>query len=291
MPVYDQTYRPYDGAAPKRFRWLAMVRQEWSIFAKLRLFRLFQFITALHLLLYIVLIFAVDGLQSMPDHPLRSATQNMGFQQIDDTVFYLFITLQSGLVFFTLVFIGSGFISKDFRYNLVEVYFSKPLSWVDYVIGKTVTLVSVGLSMTALPALLMLLLHICFLPSWSTLEDSYWLPIPILLFSLAIALPIALAVLASSSFFNIQLFSGVAVVMLVVITSAIVINLSVALDNISIAVLSAPVAVNRLGEWFFQRPNLRLEVSPTISLAYMAFVCVVAASIVCLKVRRVGSAG
>ncbi|MEK7795052.1 MAG: hypothetical protein AAB353_11005, partial [Candidatus Hydrogenedentota bacterium] len=101
----------------------------------------------------------------------------------------------------------------------------------------------------------------------------------------------ALAVLASSSFFNIQLFSGVAVVMLVVITSAIVINLSVALDNISIAVLSAPVAVNRLGEWFFQRPNLRLEVSPTISLAYMAFVCVVAASIVCLKVRRVGSAG
>ena len=74
------------------------------------------------------------------------------------------------LVFITIIDAGSGLICNDFRNNLMEVYFSKPLNWRDYVMGKVMTLVTIGMALSAIPTLFMALLHVLFVP---TLEEQF----------------------------------------------------------------------------------------------------------------------
>ena len=257
---------------------------------KSRLFRqllgISLFLTGLH----VVLVYLIDTVANMQGHPLSEAIREMEIARIDEAFFLRFIRLQTPLVFIACIFSGSRLICNDFRYNLVDIYFSKPLSWWDYVAGKTVTLLLVGFGMTVFPAWLLLLLHLAFLPSLDTLGEVAGLALPNLMFGLTVSLPCALGVLASSAVFNGPRFASIAVFMVLMANAAFGVVLPEILDQDSLRIIAFPVALNRLGEWYFGAVNLLEDVSWKQSAVYVTAVCAVALAMVCMKVRRAGAA-
>jgi len=214
VPIYDQSYRSYTGTVRLRFRWLTIVKQELKVLFRQRPFVYLLILAMLHFFLRVFQVIAVDIIMQNPNNPIAMALRGLPGLRIDARMFFDFVRIQAPLVFIISLFAGAGMISDDFRNNLTEIYFSKPLTWRDYVLGKTMTLVVIGLALTAAPGIFIVVLHNLLAPSLRTIRDTYWLPGSIGLFSTVIVIPCALGILASSSLFKSQRYAGIAVFMI-----------------------------------------------------------------------------
>ena len=66
-----------------------------------------------------------------------------------------FLNQQGVFVFFITLYVGSGLIANDRRANALQIYLSKPLTRVDYVVGKLATLLIFLTAVTWLPGILL----------------------------------------------------------------------------------------------------------------------------------------
>ena len=73
-----------------------------------------------------------------------------------------FLDQQSIFVFFVTIYVGAGLIANDRRANALQIYLSKPLTRVDYIVGKLLTLRSFSSAVTWVPAILLLVLQMMF---------------------------------------------------------------------------------------------------------------------------------
>lgn len=290
MPVYEKTYRKFDGALVPRFRWWIIVLQEWRTLWKTRLFWVLSGFGSLIFLYIMGYIYLLDTIAVLNDHPLYEAAQRLPMHKVEPAMFHMFIMFETPLVFIITLLGGAGLICNDFRYNLVEVYFSRPLSWLDYLLGKSVALLLLGLLFTLFPALLLWAMHILFSPSLATITECYWWPLPILCYSLAVTVPCTLGVLAGSALFNSQRLASISVFMVLMVDSAIGQALPEILRDDKLYIVAFPAAVHRLGEWFFQRPNLVFNISPVGSLVFVLAVCILSLIILMRKIRKAGAA-
>ena len=177
-------------------------------------------------------------------------------------------------------------ICNDVRYNLVDVYFSKPITWRDYAIGKTLALVIVGLSLTAIPAILLLLLHNLYMPGLTTIKTTYWWGLSTIGFSLAVVVPASLAVLASSALLMSQRFAGIAVFMLLFGDLVVATMLAQMLHDPNFLILAFPVAINHVGQHLFLQRRLFFSLPWHWSLLFIVAVCLAALFIVGRKAKR-----
>ena len=290
MPVYRQTYRTYEGAVRRWFRWRTIVAQELRVLFRSWAFRGLFAAGMLHVLLRMIQIMAYDIVVADEDNVLRTVLPNMELFKVNTQTFYDFIAIQCPLVFVTTILAGAGMVCNDFRHNLIEVYFSKPLTWRDYVLGKTVSLLVVGMLLTAIPALFLLALHNAFLPSMATLRDTYWWAGSILAFSCAMVFPCALGVLASSSLFRSQRFAAVAVFMVTFADLTLGTALPSMLHENDFLILAFPIAINHVGERAFQLSTHAFDLDWRWSALSITSVCLAALWIVCRRVRRAETA-
>ena len=79
------------------------------------------------------------------------------------------------LIALIAIFGGSGLIATDLKNNALSLYLSKPLSWIDYLIGKFAVIGILLGSLTVVPGLL-LFLEQALLADGSFLKENYWLP-------------------------------------------------------------------------------------------------------------------
>ena len=286
MPIYDQTYRSYDGTARRRFRWWAMVKQELRVLFRQRPFVYLLIVAMMHFFLRVFQVIAVDIIMTNPNNPLAISLRGIAFLTIDAKMFLEFVRMQALLVFIVSLFAGAGMICDDFRNNLMEIYFSKPLNWRDYVLGKTMTLAAIGLVMTAAPGIFLVVLHNLLAPSLRTLGNTYWLPVPILLFSLVVVLPCALGVLAGSALFKSQRYAAIAVFMVLFGNNIVAVLLSEFLHKRSFLALGLPMSINRVGEFLFAQRRAMFELHWGWSALFITAVCAAALWIVCRCVRR-----
>lgn len=286
MPIFKQTYRGFEGTVPGRLRWWTVTKQELRILAAGRLFKGLVLLAYINVLFRVLQVVAFDTLTATQNNPIRQALESMQAFMVNDRMFFDFLRLQAPVLFLTSILAGAGMICDDFQNNLMEVYFSKPLTWRDYVIGKISALAIVGLSFTALPALFLVVLHNTLAPSMETLRATYWLPFSIVVFSLILVAPCVLGVLASSSIFSSQRHSSIGVFMVLFCDLAIGRHLPELLERRNLALIAFPLSLNRLGEAvFFQRRPL-FGLSWEYALAFFVAVCVVCIVLICFRVRR-----
>ena len=113
-------------------------------------------------------------------------------------------------LFVFLVTIGqAGLIADDRRTNALQLYLSKPLTRVEYILGKLVPPLVYVLGVTLVPALLLLLLQIVFAGSLTFLRANLFLLPAITLYALIQALLSAFAILALSSLTNSRRFVSI----------------------------------------------------------------------------------
>ena len=286
MPVYEQSYRRYEGEVRRRGRWWTIVAQEISILGKSRPFRMMVLAAALHFLLRLFQVIAYDTLRTQQNNPVIIALQQLQMMRVDGKMFSNFIRIQAPLMMITMLYAGAGMICSDVRNNLLEVYFAKPIRWQDYALGKFMTLVLIGLSMTGMPALLLLILHNSFVPGWKTLSETAWLALPITGFSLAVVVPCALCILAGSSLFKSQRFAAIAFFMLLFADMTLGGLLAELMNNPRYLVTAVPIAIYALGDAMFREHNVVIELAWGWCALYVAVVAGAALAIVCHKARR-----
>jgi ABC-2 type transport system permease protein len=164
MAVYKRTYKSYAGPITAEWaRFWIIPRYAWANLFKQRLLTI----------LYVICFF----------YPLGAAlviyfNSNMGFLQqyipvpnklinIGNTFFFVFISVQSALGFILTALIGPGLISPDLANNALPLYFCRPLSRWEYIVGKMMVIASLLSLITWIPGLILFGLQ-------ASLSDSVW---------------------------------------------------------------------------------------------------------------------
>lgn len=121
--------------------------------------------------------------------------------QVNPGFFKTYLSLD--FIFFMILLLmalgGAGLIADDFRHKAIQLYFARPLTRLDYLLGKAgVVMFFVGL-LTLVPALILFLLKLLFSGSFKFFLDYPWLPLSIVIYSAFLMVFFTCYVLLASS--------------------------------------------------------------------------------------------
>ena len=188
MPIYDLSYRHWNGQrTPASMRWLPIATAGLMEHLKKRLFLFWLFICWIPALIAGVLIY-LHTVVNIPEAPGAADASffHTGYGLIK--VFYLL----------TAVFVGAGLIANDRRTNALQIYLSKPIRTVDYLLGKgAVVAAAVGL-VTLVPGLTLFLFRWGLDKEGGYLASHLMLPFSIVMASLLIMITISILALTVS---------------------------------------------------------------------------------------------
>ena len=151
MAVYRRNYRPYSGPLTAAWsRCFVLFR-----YSRRNLFRS-KFLTGLFVvcffypvvcLLLIYLAHSASFLQEIGVPP--------GVLSIDNKFFFQFVSVQGVLAFLLTAFVGPGLISPDLANGALPLYFCRPFSRAEYVLGKSSVLAILLSQITWIPGLVL----------------------------------------------------------------------------------------------------------------------------------------
>lgn len=164
MAVYRRSYTSYSGAlTPTWSRWLVLFR-----YSRRTLFRS-KFQTGLFALCFFYPVFCLFAIY---------LAHNLDFLQkfgaagvplaIDSKFFFAFVNVQGVLAFLLTAFTGPGLISPDIANGALPLYFCRPFSRVEYVLGKSSVLAILLSQVTWIPGLILFAVQAILAgPAWT----------------------------------------------------------------------------------------------------------------------------
>jgi ABC-2 type transport system permease protein len=191
MPLYDVSYQRYDGQRRNRFaRMWALGRTQILYLSRQRRF-----------LLLIALAWIPAVIRGGQIYVARQFPDAISFLQVTPDLWREFLSQQVSLLLVILValYAGSGTIASDLRSGAILIYLSKPISRMDYLLGKALPVLAALLSITLVPAITLLLLQILMADDLGLLREAPWLPGSIVGTSIWMSAYFSLLVLAVSS--------------------------------------------------------------------------------------------
>ena len=195
MPIHTQDYRHWEGTLKPRHytRWWIIAKAELKLLAQRKIVRLIVAIPPLiYILSHAILIYLANVL---PENFINFNIESGFFQKY---LFRIEPFPSAFLVALVVIFGGSGLIATDLKNNALSLYLSKPLSWIDYLIGKFAVIGILLGCLTAVPGLL-LFLEQALLADISFLKENYWVPFSIIAYSVLLILSVSLLMLLFSS--------------------------------------------------------------------------------------------
>lgn len=271
MPIHDQGYRHYAGLRERRSR-------VWWVIARAGLMERLRERRMLGLLLVAWLPFLVRSVQIY----VASNFSQASFLAPTPAMFRDFLDQQNAFVFFITVFVGAGLIANDRRANALQIYFSKPLTRLEYVTGKLVVLGLLLAAVTWLPGILLLLMQMMFAGNATFVRANLHLIPAITLFAAIQVILSSFAMLALSSLSKSRRFVAIMYTGVIFFSAA----MYQALQRItgrSWAWLSPQDTLDVLADAIFRMP--RAPAIP-VPVACIAVAVIIAASIWILE-RRV----
>jgi ABC-2 type transport system permease protein len=271
MPIHDQGYRRYAGQRePSGRRWWVIARA--GMMERLRERRF------LALLLFAWSPFVVRAVQLYVSANFTQA----GFLAATPETFREFLDQQSIFVFIVTAYVGAGLIANDRRANALQIYLSKPLTRVEYITGKLVTLVVFLVGVTFLPAILLLFLQMMFAGSVAFIRENLFLIPAITLFSLIQVFVSAFAMLALSSLSKSRRFVAIMYAGIVFFTAAMYQALTAITGSRAWAWMSPEDTLDIIADSIFRIPNVPAMPVPA---ALLTVILVIVASIWILEHR------
>jgi ABC-2 type transport system permease protein len=155
MAVYRRNYKPYSGAlTPAWSRCLVLFR-----YSRRNLFRS-KFLTGLFVvcffypLLCFLMIYVAHKVRFLQEMGVPK-----GVVSIDNEFFFNFMSVQGVFAFLLTAFAGPGLISPDLANGALPLYFCRPLSRAEYVLGKSSVLAILLSQITWVPGLVLFLVQ------------------------------------------------------------------------------------------------------------------------------------
>src|SRR5258708_1904092 len=204
MAVYRRSYTSYAGPlTPAWSRSLVLFR-----YSRRKLFRS-KFQTGLFVLCFfyplacLLLIYVANNLSFLES--IGGAGRSL--IKIDNKFFFTFIQVQGVLAFILTAFTGPGLISPDLANGALPLYFCRPFSRAEYLIGKASVLAIVLSQITWVPGLVLFVVQATLAgPRWTW--DHLWIAGSIVLSSLIWIAILSLLAMALSAWVKWRIVAG-----------------------------------------------------------------------------------
>ena len=218
MPIFDQGYQHWKGPlSGHAWRWLAISRHGLRTQLKGRYVRLLLILAWMPALV-LVSVLAVWGLfeqgavgaEWLPMLKAQAITDDpQTFRQAIWTLAYsFFFRIELYFIMLLVTLAGPNLISLDLRYNALPLYLSRPLTRLDYFLGKLGVIAALVAAVAVLPAAVAYLLGVCFSLNLSVVRDTWRLLPGSILYGLLIVVSAGTLMLALSSLSRRSLYVG-----------------------------------------------------------------------------------
>lgn len=220
MPIFDQGYQHWQGPLSGRvWRWLTIARHGVRVQSGNRILRfllLLAWLPALGLIGAMVLwglverhsegVLAVIGKILPPDvlqdpHAFRATVWTLAYS--------LFFKVELSVIMLLVTIAGPGLISQDLRFNALPLYFARPLTRLDYFLGKLGVIGALVASVAVGPAVFAYVVGVCFCLDLSVVKDTYSVLLASVAYGLVITLSAGTLMLALSSLTRRTLYVGI----------------------------------------------------------------------------------
>src|SRR5712671_621791 len=204
MAVYRRTYTSYSGVlTPAWSRWLVLFR-----YSRSSLFRS-KLQTGLFVLCFFYPLFSLLTIYLAHNLSFLARLGAVGGQilTIDNKFFYYFVNVQGVLAFVLTAFTGPGLISPDIANGALPLYFCRPFSRAEYVLGKASVLAIVLSQITWIPGLVLFSVQASLAGTGWT-WDHLWIASSIILSSLIWIAILSLLAMALSAWVKWKIVAG-----------------------------------------------------------------------------------
>lgn len=203
MAVYRRTYRSYTGALTSTsWRWLVLFR-----YARQNLFRS-KVQTGLFVLCFfyplacLVIIYLAHSASFLQKIGIPG-----GLISVDNNFFFRFMSAQGVLAFLMTAFAGPGLISPDLANGAMPLYFCRPLSRAEYVLGKSSALAVLLSQITWIPGMILFAIQASLAgANWTF--DNLWIVLSLLISSFLWITLLCLLAMALSAWVKWRIVAG-----------------------------------------------------------------------------------
>ena len=203
MAIYRRNYKPYSGTTtPQWSRFLVLFR-----YSRRNLFRS-KFMTAFFVIcfFYPVVCLAVIYLAHSASFLAQLGVPG-GVLSIDNKFFYAFMSVHGVFAFLLTAFAGPGLISPDLANGALPLYFCRPFSRAEYVLGKSSVLAILLSQITWVPGLILFAMQ-AGLAGASWTWSNLWIAGSLILSSLIWIAILSLLAMALSAWVKWRIVAG-----------------------------------------------------------------------------------
>lgn len=275
MPIHDQGYRRFGGTREPGGR-------GWLVIATSGLRSALAKRPVIFLLLVAWIPFAYQAVKFY-------LTTTFGQLQVLATTaqtFREFLEHQETFIFFLTIYVGTGLIANDKRANALQIYLSKPLTRLEYVAGKAVILAAFLLSVTWLPAVLLLAVQAMFAGNLAFVRANAFLLPAITVYSFAQVTLATATMLALSSASKSARFVGIMYAGVVFFTDAVFGTLKYLMNSSYASLVSPTQSLAQLGDVIFRVPP-RNDTPTSLTLLVVLGIIAVCAFVLERRIRGV----
>jgi len=203
MAIYRRNYKPYSGALTQAWsRCFVLFR-----YSRRNLFRS-KFLTGAFVVCFfyplvcLLLIYLVHSATFLEQ--IGVSNQILA---IDNEFFFRFITVQGTLAFLLTAFVGPGLISPDLANGALPLYFCRPFSRAEYVLGKSSVLAILLSQVTWIPGLILFVMQASLAgPAWTW--SHLWIAGSLVLSSLIWIAVLSMLAMALSAWVKWRIVAG-----------------------------------------------------------------------------------
>lgn len=262
MPIYDIGYKHWSGNWTSHpYRWWVITRQGILLHVQNKRFLILIVLSSIPFLVRSVFLYVSTLVGRLP------------ILQINPKFFEDFLSQQLFFAFVIAIYAGAGLISNDLKANALQIYFAKPITRKDYVIGKLGVLVFFLSLPTLVPGILLFVMANLFRSDLSFARENYWVLPSIIAYALIIVFTLGLIMLALSSLSKSSRFAGINFAAVFFFSQILFGILFGMLRTSSVAWVSLTNNLTQIGDFLFrENPDYRspIWVSAVILLCLMA---------------------
>ena len=175
MPIHETSYLSWEGSTLEKPRtWLVIARTGIRLVWK-KVMAGILFAAAIPFLVRTVQIYLASQIPDEGDLAVLGSVI-----KVDETLFMNFMRDQLFILFIILAYCGAGLIANDRKHKALSLYFSRPVGFWDYVIGKFLIIFFYGSIVTIVPALMLFVVQLLVTKEPGFFADYYWVPLSII---------------------------------------------------------------------------------------------------------------
>lgn len=168
MAVYKRTYRPHEGSTtPAWSRFLIPARYNYTKLVQVRFLTLFVAVSMFYPVVAVIYVY-------LSANPGFLASMGMPPIEINGGFLYAFCRIQGVLAYLLAAFASPNLMSWDLSNGALQLYFCRPFSRVEYVLGKLSVLLPLLSIITWIPAAAVFAIKIG-VSDWSWTKENWWL--------------------------------------------------------------------------------------------------------------------